>query len=177
MTHDYGAMARRLCSRRSSVGRQGHRECTPAPPQGVSEFLRGGPSIPKEDLHLIADNYATQNTRPSTVAAKHHPRFPLHFTPTSSSWLNMVERWFGENHAQTDPTRGVYQRLRPVWRDPRVPRCYTTTTPSHSSGPHRQRASSPRSLSVVPFRGRYTRECSCTPPDCIGHTCRSSCPG
>lgn len=48
------------------------------------------------DLHVIIDNYAT-HTRPAVKRwPKRHPRFTLHFTPTSSSWLNLVERWFRE---------------------------------------------------------------------------------
>ena len=48
------------------------------------------------DLHLVVDNYAT-HTHPDVQAwlAK-HPRVTVHFTPTSSSWLNLVERWFRE---------------------------------------------------------------------------------
>ena len=47
-------------------------------------------------LHLILDNYGT-HTHPNVKKwlAK-HPRLHLHFTPTSASWLNLVERWFGE---------------------------------------------------------------------------------
>jgi transposase len=48
------------------------------------------------DLHLIVDNYATHKHPKVTQWIKQHPRFHLHFTPTSSSWLNLVERWFGE---------------------------------------------------------------------------------
>ncbi len=48
------------------------------------------------DLHLIADNYATHKHPRVKSWFKRHPRFHLHFTPTSSSWLNMVERWFRE---------------------------------------------------------------------------------
>jgi transposase len=48
------------------------------------------------DLHLIVDNYAT-HTHPNVKAwLEHHPRFHIHPTPTSSSWLNLVERWFRE---------------------------------------------------------------------------------
>ena len=48
------------------------------------------------DLHLIVDNYGT-HTHPNVKAwLEKHPRFILHFTPTSSSWLNMIERWFRE---------------------------------------------------------------------------------
>ena len=48
------------------------------------------------DLHLIVDNYGTHKHKRVQSWLKHHPRFHLHFVPTSSSWLNMVERWFGE---------------------------------------------------------------------------------
>jgi transposase len=51
---------------------------------------------PDLDLHLIVDNYSTHKSPPVKRWLKRHPRFHLHFTPTSSSWLNMVERWFGE---------------------------------------------------------------------------------
>ena len=48
------------------------------------------------DLHLIVDNYGThKHPRVKSWIAR-HPRFHLHFIPTSSSWLNMVERWFRE---------------------------------------------------------------------------------
>jgi len=46
------------------------------------------------DLHLIVDNYATHKHPTVKRWLKRHKRFHLHFTPTSSSWLNMVERWF-----------------------------------------------------------------------------------
>ena len=47
-------------------------------------------------LHLVMDNYGT-HTHPTVQAwLKRHPRFVPHFVPTSSSWLNLVERWFGE---------------------------------------------------------------------------------
>ena len=48
------------------------------------------------DLHLIVDNYGTHKHPRVKSWLKRHPRFYLHFTPTSSSWLNMVERWFRE---------------------------------------------------------------------------------
>jgi len=48
------------------------------------------------DLHLIADNYATHKHPLVKAWLKRHPRFHLHFTPTSSSWLNLVERWLRE---------------------------------------------------------------------------------
>ena len=52
---------------------------------------------PKElDLHLIVDNYATHKHPVVQHWLSRHPRFHTHFTPTSSSWLNLVERFFGE---------------------------------------------------------------------------------
>ena len=48
------------------------------------------------DLHLIADNYATHKHAKVKSWLKRHPRFHMHFIPTSSSWLNLIERWFRE---------------------------------------------------------------------------------
>jgi transposase len=48
------------------------------------------------DLHLIADNYCTHKHPKVQRWLKRHSRFHMHFIPTSSSWLNMVERWFRE---------------------------------------------------------------------------------
>jgi transposase len=47
-------------------------------------------------IHMILDNYGTHNHPKVKAWLEKHPRFHLHFTPTSSSWLNLVERWFGE---------------------------------------------------------------------------------
>src|SRR3977135_1882071 len=65
------------------------------------EFLRFLRTIdrntPKNlDLHLIADNYATHKHPKVKAWLDRHPRFHLHFTPTSASWLNQVERFFGQ---------------------------------------------------------------------------------
>jgi transposase len=51
---------------------------------------------PDLDLHLIVDNYATHKHPKVKRWLTRHPRFHVHFIPTSSSWLNMVERWFRE---------------------------------------------------------------------------------
>jgi transposase len=48
------------------------------------------------EVHLILDNYSTHKTPEIQRWLLRHPRFHLHFTPTSGSWLNMVERWFAE---------------------------------------------------------------------------------
>lgn len=49
---------------------------------------------PDLDLHLIVDNYATHKHPQVKAWLARYPRFHLHFTPTSSSWLNVIERWF-----------------------------------------------------------------------------------
>ena len=54
-------------------------------------------NVPKGlDIHLVLDNYGTHKTSLIQSWLLKHPRFHLHFIPTSSSWLNMVERWFAE---------------------------------------------------------------------------------
>jgi len=65
------------------------------------EFKRFLQTIDREvpadlDVHLILDSYATHKTPAVQRWLLAHPRFVLHFTPTSSSWLNLVERWFAE---------------------------------------------------------------------------------
>ncbi len=53
--------------------------------------------VPAElDVHVILDNSSTHKTAAIQKWLTAHPRFVLHFTPTSSSWLNLVERWFAE---------------------------------------------------------------------------------
>jgi len=47
------------------------------------------------DVHLVCDNYATHTTAEIRTWLARHPRFHVHFTPTGSSWMNQVERWFG----------------------------------------------------------------------------------
>jgi transposase len=49
---------------------------------------------PDKTIHVIADNYAAHKHPKVQNWLKHHPRFHMHFTPTSASWLNMVERFF-----------------------------------------------------------------------------------
>ena len=48
------------------------------------------------ELHMVLDNYGTHSTPEVQSWLKRHPRFVPHFIPTSSSWVNLVERWFGE---------------------------------------------------------------------------------
>jgi transposase len=65
------------------------------------EFLKFMRTIDREvpqnlDIHMILDNYGTHGHPNVRFWLEKHPRFKLHFTPTSSSWLNLIERWFGE---------------------------------------------------------------------------------
>ena len=66
-----------------------------------SEFLKFLRTIDKQvpnglEIHLILDNYATHKHENVKNWLAKHPRFHLHFTPTSSSWCNLVERFFGK---------------------------------------------------------------------------------
>jgi transposase len=79
------------------------------------EFLRFLRTLDEEfpgdvPLHLIVDNYSTHKHPNVQAWLKRHPRFVLHFIPTSSSWLNLVERWFRE---LTDKAirRGVFHSV------------------------------------------------------------------
>jgi transposase len=67
-------------------------------------------------VHLICDNYANCNTAEIRTWLARHPRFHVHFTPTGSSWMNQVERWFG---LLTDKLirRGVHTSVRALEND------------------------------------------------------------
>lgn len=74
-------------------------ECKPR--HRHQEFLQFLKRINREtpkrlELHLIVDNYATHKHPAVKEWLAKHPRFHFHFIPTSSSWLNLVERWFAE---------------------------------------------------------------------------------
>ena len=114
-------IAPRRCCRCRSAGRSGARTTTgaTAPPRCLRHWMwpparssanviaaigaRSSCSSSKRltrrchadlDLHLILDNYGTHKTPRVRRWLAAHPRFHLHFTPTSASWLNLVERWF-----------------------------------------------------------------------------------
>jgi transposase len=71
------------------------------------------------DVHLVCDNYATHNTAEIKTWLGKHPRFHVHFTPTGSSWMNQVERWFG---LLTDKLirRGVHTSVKALEQDIRA---------------------------------------------------------
>ncbi len=79
------------------------------------EFLKFLRKIDREvpkglDIHMILDNYGTHNHPNVKKWLARRPRFHLHFTPTSSSWLNLVERFFGEL-TRKRIRRGVFQSV------------------------------------------------------------------
>ena len=86
------------------------------------------------DVHLIVDNYATHQTALIRNWLAKRPRFHLHFTPTSASWLNLVERWFAlltEKQLRRGCIRAAASLKRPstaTWTSP-------TKIPSRLSGP------------------------------------------
>jgi transposase/transcriptional regulator with XRE-family HTH domain len=68
------------------------------------------------DIHLVCDNYGTHKTPEIQAWLTRHPRFHVHFTPTGSSWINQVERWFG---LLTDKLirRGVHTSVQALEKD------------------------------------------------------------
>ena len=68
------------------------------------------------EVHLVLDNSSTHKTPAIQRWLKAHPRFTLHFTPTSSSWLNLVERWFAELTAKL-LQRGAHRSVRALNAD------------------------------------------------------------
>jgi transposase len=65
---------------------------------------------PDLDLHLIVDDYATHKHPKVQRWLTRHPRFHIHFIPTSSSWLNLVERWF-RDLTEKRLRRGVFRSV------------------------------------------------------------------
>lgn len=65
---------------------------------------------PELDLHLVVDNYATHKHPKVRAWLQRHPRFHVHFTPTSSSWLNLIERWF-RDLTQRRLKRGAFRSV------------------------------------------------------------------
>jgi len=79
------------------------------------EFLKFLATIDREvpkglQIHMVLDNYSTHKHDNVAKWLAKHPRFQLHFTPTSSSWLNMVERFFGKLDDEAI-RRGVFQSV------------------------------------------------------------------
>ena len=88
------------------------------------------------DVHIVLDNSSTHKTPAIGRWLAAHPRFVLHFTPTSSSWLNLVERWFAELTSKL-LKRGAHRSVRALnadirewmttWNDDPRPYVWTKT--------------------------------------------------
>jgi transposase len=74
---------------------------------------------PQLEVHLVLDNASTHKTPAIQKWLAGHPRFVLHFTPTSSSWLNLVERWFAELTTKK-LRRGTHRSVRELNTDIRT---------------------------------------------------------
>jgi transposase len=77
-------------------------------------------TVPQDlGVHVICDNYGTHKTPAITAWLARHPRFHLHFTPTGSSWINQVERWFGFLTEQL-LRRGIHKSVQALEADIRA---------------------------------------------------------
>jgi transposase len=90
-------------------------------------------------LHLVMDNYGTHKKQEVRAWLKKHPRFQLHFVPTSSSWLNLVERWFRELSSQcirqgafgsVDDLKEAITEFLAAWNEKPKPLVWTATVES-----------------------------------------------
>src|SRR3954454_3439085 len=88
------------------------------------------------DVHVVLDNSSTHKTPAIQRWLLAHPRFSLHFTPTSSSWLNLVERWFGElttkllkrgTHRSVQALNADIRAWMQTWNDDPRPYVWTKT--------------------------------------------------
>ena len=70
------------------------RTLSPQPYPPLDKIERETPK--RLDIHLVLDNYGTHKHPKVKEWFAAHPRYRLHFTPTSCSWLNLIERWFAE---------------------------------------------------------------------------------
>jgi transposase len=109
-------------------------------------------AYPDRGLHLVVDNYGTHK-RPEVIAwLAANPRIHLHFTPTSGSWLNLVEVWFGIIERQAI-RRGTFRSVRELtvkirqfiagWNDRKHPFIWTKTPDEILTKINRKRISTP----------------------------------
>ncbi len=95
------------------------------------KFLRkiDAQTPPDLDLHLIVDNYSTHKHPKVQSWLKRHKRFHIHFIPTSSSWLNLIERWF-RDITQDRIRRGVFRSV------PELEQAIRDYIGHHNANPH-----------------------------------------
>jgi transposase len=121
----------------------------------ASEFLAFLKTIETQvpadlDVHLVLDNASTHKTPAVKRWLGAHPRFVVHFTPTSSSWLNLVERWFAEL-TNKKLRRGTHTSVRQLntdirawiesWNDNPRPYVWTKTADQRLRGGYSDQAS------------------------------------
>ncbi len=91
---------------------------------------------PDLDIHLVLDNYGTHKTAMIHDWLARRPRYHLHFTPTSASWLNQVERWFAEitrqqirrgTHRSTQALEAAIKEYLAVYNEDPKPFVWTKT--------------------------------------------------
>jgi transposase len=108
------------------------------------EFLKFLRRIDREfsgqtPLHLVIDNYGTHSTAEVKAWLKKHPRYVLHYVPTSCSWLNLVERWFAEltnkrirrdSFLSVDDLTAAIEEFLSAWNENPKPFIWTATVDS-----------------------------------------------
>ena len=107
-------------------------------------------AYPDQELHLVMDNYATHKTAEVRSWLEKNPRIHVHFTPTSASWLNLVEVWFGIIERQAIH-RGTFRSVRDLnakirafingWNDRKHPFVWTKTADEILKKANRQNTS------------------------------------
>ena len=123
------------------------------------KFLRAiDKAVPAElDVHIVCDNLATHKTPAINEWLARHPRFHVHFTPTGSSWINQVERWFAYLTTQL-LQRGVHKSVQALETDVRAWIEQWNRTPGRSCGRRPPRRSSTPSPNICnEFQARDTR--------------------
>ena len=95
---------------------------------------------PDVEVHLVLDNYSTHKTELIHKWLLKHPRYHFHFTPTSASWINQVERWFAEITRQ-QIRRGTYRSIRDLEAAIKEYTAAYNENPKPSSGRNRPTAS------------------------------------
>ena len=107
------------------------------------------------DVHIVMDNYATHKTPKIKAWLARRPQYHMHFTPTSSSWINQVERWFAE--LTRKQFRRAFIHRSGNCKPTSAPSSITTTKiPDPSNGPSPPTKSSPRSsASVTTYAKHY----------------------
>ena len=108
------------------------------------EFLKFLRRINREfpgntSLHVVMDNYGTHGTPEVKAWLKRHPRFVVHYVPTSCSWLNLIERWFAEltnkrirrdSFPSLDALVAAIEEFLAVWNQKPRPFVWTATVDS-----------------------------------------------